>query len=253
MPARPARSPQPTPLEIATLAARFLPPIDLTGIGPDAAWHPEEVRKAISELSAGTPRKASPDYRYPEGWATPFEVIAAEAVARARMLLAAAEGKTRQPVLDYARAGREAAEALRRDHAREEETRRADFARLAAGLATVPLETVLRHALPRVCAHRIENAWTCLRDYLATSIDDYRARRGLPLLPVHFAREATRAQKAAAVDSGADAAPPACILLEHSPDYQVDAAEFPALVDGLRRHYSTKGAALRQRRTRKGR
>jgi hypothetical protein len=177
-------------------------------------------------------------------------VIAAEAVLRAKTLLAAAEGRTREAVLEYERAGSEADDLLREHQERHREARRGDFAKLAGDQPTVSLDAVLKHALPRVYAHRPENAWNCLLDYLTASIGEYRSRRGLAVLPVHFAYTSTPAQKAAAVDRGAEASPPACVLVEHSPGYQVDAAEFPYLVDGLRGHHAKNSEALRKRSVR---
>lgn len=252
---KPPPIPAPTPLEIATLAARFLPPIDLAGIGPHekGAWHPDLIKAAIGELTSGKGRNFSNDYQRLEGHPTPFEVIAEEAVKRARVLLNAAAGKTRQAVLDYRREGEAAQVSIRKRLEAEEQMRLSDFERLAIGRAAIPLDEVLKFALPRVYAHRPENAWLHLREYFASAVRELRKKHDRPDLPITFVDCATDEEKSHAVDSMSWEGPPALIVLPHGPHYEVGRLEFPALVMNLRNFYGQRGEADRKRRERDGR
>ena len=249
MPSRPKESPEPTPLEIATLAARFIPPIDLTGVSPGAAWHPLEVQKIVGELTSGKGRRYTPDYRYPEGWETPFEVIAAEAVRRARLLIDAASGRQRQAVLDYIRDEEEASAQLR-DRFELEQEFDSNFRQLAAGRDAIPLGEVIRFALRRMYSHNPEKAWDLLQEYLMTRVIEFRRKHELPELEVTFEEIATPEQKDRAVDSMARVGPPHCVVLKHGRSYQVGAREFPSLVLDLRGFYVANNEKIRKKKGR---
>jgi hypothetical protein len=242
---------EPTPLEIATLAARFIPPLDFSSIGTRESWHPLLLKSALGELTTGKGRNNSEGYKCPEGWETPFEVIASEAVKRARVLLDAAAGKTRQAVLDHRQAGVDAQSQLRERLAAERAMRISDFSRLARGRDSIPLEEVLKFALPRMYSPRAENAWALLREWLAEDRRAFRRRNDLPEIPVTFSDVASDEQKASAVDSMSHAGSPACIVLPHSPGYLVGEGEFPPLVMELRAFKLRRGEALRKKEERR--
>ncbi|HWB04163.1 MAG TPA: hypothetical protein VG796_14140 [Verrucomicrobiales bacterium] len=246
MPTKKAASQEPTLLEIATLAARFLPSITLDDTDPTKMNH-DEFRRAIEELTTGKGRKSGEDYQYPEVWATPFEAMAEEAVKRARILLDAAAGRMRRPRVDHLKKTQENTEAMRRRVELLNAIRKSDFRKVSGGDRYTTLEKVIAWALPRVYKHNRENAWGYFREYLSRSIASLRAGRYLPPLEITFEELATEEQKANSVDTTARAHPPACIVLPHGPDYIVTAKEFPEYVVELRDFYQTEGPAIRQR------
>ncbi|MES2709760.1 MAG: hypothetical protein V4726_24390 [Verrucomicrobiota bacterium] len=243
---------EPTTLEIATLAARFLPQIDLNSVAPGQAWHPLEVERAVGELTSGKGLKYDESYKNPQGWKTPFEIIAEEAVRRARILLEAAAGQTRPAVLDYATQGTEAQAFMESKRDMKDEMRRANYARIAKGRSTVPLEEILRFALPKVYSNDANNAWMYFRNYLRSSVQENRKNDGLPELEIVFSDKATAEQRARAVDYFAREDRPSCIVLPHGPDYEVNEKNFADLVLGLRHFHETYGGVLKKRAQRSG-
>jgi hypothetical protein len=245
---------EPTPLEIATLAARFIPAIDLSGISPSAggAWHPPDIRRTISELTTGKGRGFEDKYRFPEYWETPFEVIAGEAVKRARLLLDAAAGNTRQALLDQAAWESDTAASMRSQQVEIENLRTYDFPQLAKKRTTIPMLEVLKFALGRIYSHSQKNALTLMKEYLRESVLELRKKHGRPEIPVIFSNAATALDKSNAVNSLSRTGPPACIILNHSADTPVDAIEFPKLVLALRNFRDSRWPAISKNLQRAG-
>lgn len=245
---------EPTPLEIATLAARFLPAIDLSGISSSAggAWHPITIRKAISELTTGKGCGFDDQYRFPEYWETPFEVIAGEAVKRARLLLDAAAGNTRQALLDEAVWEAESAASMLSLQVEIENLRTSDFNRLAKKRTTIPMHEVLKFALDRIYSYSPENALTLMQEYLRELVLELRKNHEKPDIPVIFSDAATALDKSKAVDLMSPAGPPACIILNQSADTPVDAMEFPSLVLDLKRFRERRWPAISKNLQRAG-
>lgn len=241
-----AAPPEPTILDIATLAARFLPPVSLPDIG-DLKLDHETFRAAVSELTTGRPYTYSKSYEYPKGWATPFEMMAEEAVLRARILFNAAAGKLRPDRIAYLeRAKTENAASAELEVARAK-MRKAHFARLANGASTIPLAAVLKFALPKVYAHNSQNAWEHFREYLRNSVAQKRLEYGLPAIKVTFFDLATDAEKQVAAHQFSNEGPPACVVLPHDESYQVDEFEFPCIVIDLKNFYKRHGDAIQKR------
>jgi hypothetical protein len=136
----------PSPVEVATLAARFLPPIDLP---PD--WqesHPEMLERSLGKPT-GTPFPHNPEYRPHPGWRLQWEVVCEEAVKRARILLDAAAGKVRPEVAEWDRATDEAREEWMAQDLTAEKLRE-EFDKMAKGAPSLPVQRVLKHCMPRV-------------------------------------------------------------------------------------------------------
>lgn len=137
---------QPSPAEVATLAARFLPPIELPADWQES--HPETLKRSLGKPTV-TPFPHSPEYRPNPGLRLPWEVLCEEAVKRARMLLEAAAGKVRPEVASWDAATDETrAEGKANDAAAEELRKR--FDKLAGERLSLPILEVLKFCLPRV-------------------------------------------------------------------------------------------------------
>lgn len=172
----PAES-EPAPFEVATLAAAFLPPIDL----PEK-WqteHPQSLSEEIGK-STGNPFPRS-TYRPPEGWRTPWEVLCEEAVKRARTLLDTTAGRTRPAVLAWDAAGADARAQLDRIHAEHQKIAK-EFDRVANGRKTVPVADVLRFCLPRAKSDEVRMAY--FMSYLYEDASGYNQRHGIEGPPV---------------------------------------------------------------------
>lgn len=251
----------PTPLEIATLASRFLPEMAL----PDR-WENQPAHELSEIISrASVPRESV------EGLATPFEVIAEEAVRRARILLDAAAGIKRPQREEFMQSGEGAREQLKATSLEKTKLTK-KFSEIADGKDKISIIKVLEIALPRV---EEKNAFAYWREYLRNSIVDYRQKHKLPQIEVKFADEVSRDEMAKRLKSLqshyrkwrkdpliATGNFPKIrnfrgkyteslwwgVLEDHGrDDYQVSKTEFPHLVLGLQNYHSIDGERLRKK------
>ena len=243
MAAKPKPTPQisaePTALEIATLAARLLPPMKL-----DDNWateHPVTLKAALAEATTGKGRDFAKNYQPPPGWATPFEIVAEEATRRARILLDAAAGRIRPERLHYEKDGEKARQQMQDYDKAAAELERV-FPRLAKGNSTLPITDALRHALPGVHKHNPRNPLRYWREYLRHSTLSYREKHQHPAIPVFFADEARTQDKALAVDQDSRNGPPHWVLIKNI--HTVSRQGFPGLILYLREFYRTHGKAV---------
>jgi hypothetical protein len=161
---------QPSPAEVATLAARFLPPIELPRDWQES--HPETLKRSLGKPT-GTPFPHSPEYRPDPGLRLPWEMVCEEAVKRARMLLEAAAEKVRPEVASWDAATDKArAEAEANDAAAEELRER--FDKLAGKRLTLPILEVLKFCQPRVKTDELRMRY--FKNYLEEDRTAYNER-----------------------------------------------------------------------------
>ncbi|MFN0127337.1 MAG: hypothetical protein ACKV19_11700 [Verrucomicrobiales bacterium] len=239
----PSPTEEPSPLDIARLAARLLPPIELP---PNwATEHHLNLQRILAEATTGKGRNVDRSYEYPAGWPTQFEVVAEEATRRARILLDAAVGRIRPERLAYERSGEEADQKMAQ-FAEASASKEREFERHAKGHSSLPIMEALRIALPRVYKHQPENAYRYWQDYLRTSVIKYRRKHGLPELPVRFRSELEREEVSHPVDSDSTQGPPHVVVLNHDDTYQVTRREYGVLAILLPQfHKSPEAAQLR--------
>jgi hypothetical protein len=160
----------PSPVEVATLAARFLPCIEL----PDGweASDPDTLRRNLGRPT-GTPFPHNPAYRPDEGWRLPWEVVCEEAVKRARILLDAAAGKVREKVKEWDAATDEATTEAEANDAEAEELRKR-FDKLAGKRLSLPILEVLKFCQPRVTTDGLRMRY--FNNYLEGWRTDYNDR-----------------------------------------------------------------------------
>jgi hypothetical protein len=194
----------------------------------------------LAEATTGKARNFARSYQYPMGWPTPFEIVAEEAIRRARILLDAAAGRIRPERLRY-----EEERGVGRQQMQDFDKAAAElelkFDRLARGRAFLPILETLEAALPAVHRRKPENPFRYWREYLRDDIVARRQQRNLPSVPVLFSDEATADERGRAVEDESPEGPPSCIVLTHSRSYQVTRTEFPRLILGLAAFYRSKG------------
>ena len=203
---------QPSPAEVATLAARFLPPIELP---PD--WqesHPEMLKRSLGKPT-GTPFPHSPEYRPDPGWRLPWEVVCEEAVKRARMLLEAAAGKVRPEVASWDAATAEASAEAKANDAADDELRKG-YDKLAGQRKSLPILEVLKFCLPRASSNEVRMRY--FKNYLEEDRTAYNERH-------RTAQQGPIADQAGRI---------------------VDRQEFPRFVRGFMAAYEERGEAWRK-------
>ncbi len=199
----PAAAPvkEPTALEIATLAASLLPPMRLPDDWETTLYF-KSLAEDIGQATSGKWKTYQKDFQYPPGWLTPYEVVAAEATKRARILLAAAAGQVRPEVIASADGLEKAGRELRAMLAKEE-SMRPDFDRLAKGEAGLPLMEFLKYALPKVYRHNPRNAFHYWREYIIGNAVSRRREHGQAAIKIVLKNEATAEEIENSVDSTA--------------------------------------------------
>ncbi len=241
---------EPTPLDVALLAARLLPPLEL----PDnwATEHHLNLKKILAEATTGKGRKFDPRYDYPAGWPTQFEVVAEEATRRARILLDAAAGRIRQERLDYDRSGVEADRQMK-EFAEATAAKEREFERRAPGKPSLPIMEALKIALPKVYKHNPENAYQYWREYLRNADEDYRKEHEHPAVPVKFRDELTEKEASYAVDRDSPHGHPHVVVIDCDRSYKVTRHEYGVLAIYLQQFCeSAAGARVRSLWSSKG-
>lgn len=226
---------------LASLAAKFLPPIELPEMSGHEFHHPELLRRALSAMTTGQ----LGDYRfregdegddltrkYPSGWLTPFEVLAEEAVTRARVLLKAARGQRREEVTKHNAALQGLMERTAERIAAGTKLCRTVFDNRARGNPpSMPMHEVLHYCLPRYAeVNRIE----IMRAFFRARTE--KRCKGLPVLGITFDDIASHEAKQNAVPNSnylSAQGPPACIVLPYTRDYPVNEDEFRILAQKL--------------------
>lgn len=163
----------PSTMEVATLAASFLPKIELP-----AKWeieHPVTLQEIIGKPT-GNPFPEEPNYRQPPGLRTAWEIVCGEAVSRARALLDAADGKVRPEVLAWEQEGVEARGQMAGYQAKADELEE-KFDKIARGRDSLPILEVLKISLPRSDDRTLMEY---LRLYLYECKQDYNIEHKVP-------------------------------------------------------------------------
>ena len=174
MPPSTKKAEEPSPLDVATLAARFLPRIELPNDWQ--SQHPETLKAELARPT-GTPFPHNPQHRPDPGWRLQWEVVCEEAVKRARILLDAAAGKVRPEVAEWDAATMEASQMAREMNISAEKLKR-KFDRIAKGRHELPLLEVLRFCLPKTRSDEARMFY--FTKYLELDCQEYNRRHGIP-------------------------------------------------------------------------
>jgi hypothetical protein len=217
----------PEQLAIANLALHFLPRIELPH-----GWqteHPDILAPKLAIPTAGIdPENAMSAIRFP-GWATPFELIAEEAVKRARILLDAAAGKARRERTDYEHE-KDAAEAERVKEDAAHAKWQTVFQRYAKDRAAISMIEALRLIVKGSEDHMLI---FYMRQSQRESYEGYRERHHLEKKRVIFADE----EKPGETDA---------VVVSDLMDEMVDVQRFGRLAASFRQYYDAHGERVRK-------
>ncbi|MFZ4767858.1 MAG: hypothetical protein ACOYMN_23160 [Roseimicrobium sp.] len=213
-------------LSLSSLAAQLIGPMRL----PEG-WEAEHPDTLAATLGRDTVPFAT-------GWASPFEIVAEAAVARARILLDAASGLKRRERCQW-EADAQAAKAWTKKHIQDADELRQDFDLRAKGGTSLSLMDFLNAALPRVSQENQRRYW---RTYLRESVQERQGWPGEPRIPVVFTDEASDEQL-----RGAKADPPTCAILDGGEARRFDRNEYPHARQALVSFFKRRGDTVRKK------